>query len=150
MLRARRFIYWRMILQGVAIVYGVSFAAGLVLAFHDITPQANPNAYPLLALLTGATGVAIALRAAHTTRLSYLVGLGTGVWLVCGTSVLVGAQSLTGWLVSSVFVVATVILGRLLSWTGRGTPRSLDLSLHGILNKRNFGLLERRARSTFF
>ena len=43
-----------MVLKGVAIVYGVSFVAGLVLAFDDITPQSNPNVYPLLALVAEA------------------------------------------------------------------------------------------------
>ena len=132
--------------EGVAIVYGVSFAAGLVLAFGDITPQANPNVYPLLTLVTGATGVAIALRVAHTTRLSYLLGIGTGFWLVCGTSVFVGAQTVTSWLASSVSVTATVILGRFFFGTGREIPRTLDLSLNGIIKDRNSGLLGHRAR----
>ena len=150
MVRARRFSYWGIILKGVAIVCGVSFAAGLVLAFADITPQANPSVYPLLALMTGAVGVAIALRVAHTTRWSYLLGIGTGFWLVSGMSIFVGAQTVTSWLASSVSVVATVILGRLLFRTGRETRRSQDLSLQGILHSRNLALLERRARSSFF
>ena len=95
MLSHRRVIYVPMVLKGVAIVYGVSFGAGLVLAFNNITPQSNPNVYPLLALVTEAVGVALALRVAHTTRLSYLLAIGIGLWLVSGTSVLVGAQSVT-------------------------------------------------------
>jgi len=101
-------------MQGVAIVYGVTFVSGLLLAFNGITPQTNHVAFPLLALLTGAVGVAIALRVAETTRLSYLVALGLGVWLLSSTSVLLGAQSVTAWLDSSLFIATTVILGRLL------------------------------------
>ena len=149
MVRARRFIHWRRILKGVAIAYGVSFAAGLVLALAGLTPQANPIVYPLLAIVTGAIGFAIALRVAHTTHWPYLVAFGTGFWLVCGTSVFVGAQTVTNWLASSVSVAATVILGRLFSRTGGEKPQRLDLSLCGILNDRNAGLLERRVRNFF-
>jgi hypothetical protein len=149
MVSHRRFIYWQMVLKGVAIVYGVSFAAGLVLAFENITLQANPNVYPLLALVTESIGVALALRVANTTRLSYLLAIGIGLWLISGTSVFVGAQSVTSWLDSSVFVATTVILGRLLLGTGRVTP-TLDLSLKGIIHDRNSGLLGHRAGRSMF
>ena len=139
-----------MVLKGVAIVYGVSFVAGLVLAFDDITPQSNPNVYPLLALVTGAVGVALALRVAHTTRVSYLLAIGIGFWLVSGTSVFVGAQTVTTWLDSSIFVTTTVILGRLLLGTGRVTPQTLDLSLKRIIHDRNSGLLGRRTGRSMF
>lgn len=101
-------------MRGVAIVYGITFVSGLVFAFTGISPQTDHVAYPLLALLTGAVGVAIALRAADTTRLSYLVAIGVGVWLLSSTGVWLGAQSVTGWMTSSAFIAATVILGRLL------------------------------------
>jgi hypothetical protein len=107
-------ISWRAILRGVAIVYGITFLSGLAFAFTGITPQTDHVLYPLLALLMGAVGVAIAIRVAGTTRLSYLTAVGVGVWLISSTSVLLGAQSLTGWMTSSAFIVATVILGRLL------------------------------------
>ena len=149
MVSPRRFIYWRMVLKGMAIVYGVSFVAGLVLAFGNITPQSNPNVYSLLALVAEAVGVALALRVAHTTRLSYLLAIGIVLWLVSGTSVFVGAQSVTSWLDSSVFVATTVILGRLLLGTGRVTP-TLDLSLKGIIHDRNSGLLGHRAGRSMF
>ena len=132
-----------------AIVYGVSFVAGLVLAFESITPQSNPHVYPLLALVTEAVGVALALRVARTTRLSYLFAIGIGLWLVSGTSVFVGAQSVTSWLESSAFVASTVILGRLLLGTARVTP-TLDLSLKGIIHDRNSGLLGHRAGRSIF
>jgi len=138
-----------MVLKGMAIVYGVSFVAGLVLALANITPQANPNVYPLLALVAEAGGVALALRVAHTTRLSYLLAIGIALWLVSGTSVFVGAQSVTSWLDSSVSVATTVILGRLLLGTGRVTP-TLDLSLKGIIHDRNSGLLGHRAGRSMF
>jgi hypothetical protein len=149
MVSPRRFIYWRMVLKGMAIVYGVSFVAGLVLAFGNITPQSNPNVYPLLALVAEAVGVALALRMVHTTRLSYLLAIGIALWLVSWTSVFVGAQSVTSWLDSSVFVATTVILGRLLLGTGRVTP-TLDLSLKGIIHDRNSGLLGHRAGRSMF
>ena len=139
-----------MVLKGVAIVYGVSFVAGLVLAFDDITPQSNPNVYPLLALVTGAVGVALALRVAHTTRVSYLLAIGIGFWLVSGTSVIVGAQTVITWLDSSIFVATIVSLGRLLLGTGQVTPQTLDLSLKGIIHDRNSGLLGRRAGRSIF
>ncbi len=107
-------IPWRAIVRGVAIVYGTTFLSGLVFAFNGITPQTDHVAYPLLALLTGAAGVAVALRVAETTRPSYLVAIGVGVWLLSSTSVLLEAQSLTGWVTSSAFIATTVILGRLL------------------------------------
>lgn len=149
MARPRRFIYWRMVLKGVAIVYSVTFVAGLVLAFANITPQSNPITYPLLAMVTGAVGVALALRVAHTTRLSFVLAIGIGLWLVSGTSIFVGAQTVTAWLDSSVFVATIVILGRLLLWTGQVTP-TLDLSLKGIIRDRNSGLLGHRAGRSMF
>jgi hypothetical protein len=107
-------ISWRVILRGVAIVYGTTFLSGLAFAFTGITPQTDHVLYPLLALLMGAVGVALALRVADTTRLLYLVAIGVGVWLLSSTSALLGAQSVTGWMTSSAFIAATVILGRLL------------------------------------
>lgn len=101
-------------MYGVAIVYGITFVLGLVFAFTGITPQTHHVAYPLLALLTSAVGVALALKVADTTRLSYLVAIGVGVWLLSSASVLLGAQSLTGWVTSSAFIGITLILGRLL------------------------------------
>lgn len=139
-----------MILKGTAIVYGVSFVARLVLTFDDITPQSNPNVYPLLELVIGAIGTALALRAAHATRLSYLVGIGMSLWLFSGTSVFVGAQTVTSWLFSSIFVAITIILGRFLLETVLETPQSLDLSLEGIIRERNSGLLGHRAGRSFF
>ena len=145
MVRPRRFIYWRMVLKSVVIVYSVTFVAGLVFAFGNITPQSNPIMYPLLALVTGAVGVALALRVAHTTRVSYVLAIGIGLWFVSEASMFVGAQTVTAWLDSSVFVAAIVILGRLVLWTGHVTPRALDLSLNGIIHDRNSGLLGHRA-----
>ncbi|MBK5282001.1 MAG: hypothetical protein JJE16_07940 [Nitrospiraceae bacterium] len=138
------------LLKGVAVVYGVSFVAGFVFAIIGITPQSNPNVYPLLALVTGAVGVALALRVAHTTRWSYLLAIGIGLWLVSGTSVFVGAQTVTAWLDSGVFVAITVLLGRLLLRTGQMTPRTFDLSLKGIIHDRNSGLLGHRGGGSRF
>ena len=90
-------ISWSAIVRRVSIVYGVTFVSGLVLAFNGITPQTDPVVYPLLALLTGAAGVAVALRVAETTWPSYLLAIGVGVWLLSLTNVLLGAQSFTGW-----------------------------------------------------
>jgi hypothetical protein len=107
-------IMWRAIVRKMAIVYGTTFLSGLAFAFSGITPQTDHVVYPLLALLTGAVGVALALRSAEIARLSYLVAIGVGVWLLSSTSVLLGAQSFTGWVFSSVFIGTTLILGRLL------------------------------------
>jgi hypothetical protein len=149
MKRPRQLIDLRIVLKGVAIVYCVTFVAGLVLAFDNITPQSNPIMYPLLALGTGAVGVALALRIAHTTRLSFVLAIAIGLWLVSGTSMFVGAQTVTAWLDSSVFVASIVILGRLVLWTGQVTP-TLDLSLKGIIRDRNSGLLGHRAGRPMF
>lgn len=143
-------ISWRMVFKGVAIVYGVSFMAWLVLAFYSITPQSNPNVYPLLALVTGAVGVTLALRVAHTTRLSYVLAIGIGIWLVSGISVFVGAKTVTTWLNSSLLIASTVILGRLLLGSGQVTPRTPDLSLKGIIYDRNSRLLGHRAGRSMF
>jgi hypothetical protein len=113
-------ISWRAIVRAVAVAYGTTFLSGLVLAFAEITPQTHHVAYPLLALLTGAVGVALALRVADSARLLYLVVIGVGIWLLSSTSVLLGAQSFAGWVDSSVFIGITLILGRLL------VGRSLD------------------------
>jgi hypothetical protein len=114
-------IPWRAIVRGVAIAYGITFLSGLVLAFAGITPQMHHVAYPLLALLTSAVGVALALRVADTTRLLVLVAIGVGIWLFNSTSVLLGAQSFAEWVDSSVFIGITLILGRLLVGTSLDT-----------------------------
>ena len=116
-----RSIGWRAILRGVAIVYGTTFLSGLAFAFAGITPQTHPVAYPLLALFTGAVGVALALRVADTTQLSCLVAIGVGIWLLSSTSVLLGAQSFAGWVNSSVFIGITLLMGRLLVGTSLDT-----------------------------
>jgi len=105
---------WRTIAHAVAIAYGITFVSGLVLAFAGITPQTHHVAYPLLALHTSAVGVALALRVADTTRFLVLVAIGVGIWLFNSTSVLLGAQAFAGWIDSSVFIIITLILGRLL------------------------------------
>ncbi|THJ24384.1 MAG: hypothetical protein CAF45_005770 [Nitrospira sp. CG24E] len=136
-------------MQGVAIVYGVTFVSGLLLAFSGITPQTNHVAYPILALVTGAVGVAIALRVAETTRLLYLVALGFGVWLLSSTSVLIGAQTVTAWLDSSLFIVTTVILGRLLLGRDLESLSTSDLSHSRTISKSNSNLpAQQNMRST--
>lgn len=95
-------------------VYGVTFLSALLIALNGITPQTDRIVYPLLALLTGAIGVAIALRVADTTRLTDIAALGVGFWLLNATSVLIGTQSFSAWLESSLFVCTAFILGRLL------------------------------------
>ena len=149
MLSGRKFLYLPMVLKSVAIVNGLSFVASLVFVYANITPQSNPIVYPLLALLTGAVGVALALRVAHTTRVPFLFAIGIGLWLVSGISVLLGTQSAMNWLESSAFIALTVLLGRLLLGTGRMTP-ALDLSLKGIIHDRNAGLLGHRAGRSIF
>jgi len=96
-------IRWRAIARAVAIAYGITFVSGLAFAFAFtwITLQRDHVAYPLLALLTGAVGVAVALMVAETTRPSYLLAIGLGVWLLSLTNVLLGAQFFTGWVSSS-------------------------------------------------
>jgi hypothetical protein len=141
-------IQWRAIMRGVAIAYGVTFGFGLVLAFGGVTPQTDHFTYPLLVLLTDAVGVAIALRVAKTTRWSYLTALGVGVWLLRGTSVLLGVQTWTGWLESSAFTAATVILGRLLLGTSLETFPTPHLFQSQIISKmpQTYRCIESRAR----
>ena len=110
-------IFWRAVVRAVAIAYGITFVSGLVMAFAGITPQTHHVAYPLLALLTGSVGVALALRAADSTRVSYLLAIGVGIWLLSSTSILFEAQSFAGWVNSSVFTGITLLLGRLLVGT---------------------------------
>ncbi|MBH0208202.1 MAG: hypothetical protein HP495_06745 [Nitrospira sp.] len=105
---------WRAIVRGVMLVSGMTFLAGLALAALGITPKIDPGMYPLLALLVGAISVALALRLTHTTRPACLVAMGMGIWLLCGVSVLVGAQSFAGWAESSLSIAITMFLGRLL------------------------------------
>jgi hypothetical protein len=119
-------ISWRAIVHAVAIAYGITFVSGLVLAFAGITPQTHHVAYPLLALHTSAVGVALALRVADITRLSVLAAIGLGIWLLNSTSVLLGAQSIAGWVNSSVFIGITLILGRLLVGTSLDTLPASD------------------------
>ena len=81
----------------------------------------------MLALLAGAIGVAVALRVMGTTRPAYLIALGGGFWLVNVSNVLLGTQSFTDWLDSSVFIATTLIAGRLLLGTGLDpSPSHLD------------------------
>ena len=101
-------------MRGVAIVYGLAFMAGLLLAALGITPQSEPTLYPLIALLVGAISVAVALHVIATTRPACLAAMGLGIWLLSLTSVLVGAQSLVGWFGSILSIAATMLLGRLL------------------------------------
>lgn len=141
---------WRSILRGVAIVYGTTFVAGLVFAFNGITPQTDHIGFPLLALLTGAVGVAIALRVAETTKLPYLVAIGVGVWLLNLTSVLLDAQSLSGWVSSSGFIATTVILGRLLIGVSLETVPTPAMMYSLISRKSYSGLRRRRTRLSRF
>lgn len=113
---------WQAIARGVTIVYGVTFLSALLLAFNGITPQTDRIAYPLLALLTGAIGVAAALRTIDAARLTHVAVLGVGVWLLNVTSVWIGAQSFTAWLESSFFVCMTPILGWLMVETRPKPP----------------------------
>jgi hypothetical protein len=139
-------ISWKVIVRGVSIVYGVTFVSGLVLAFNGITPQIDPVAYPLLALLTGAVGVAVALRVAETTRPSYLLAIGVGVWLLSLTNVLLGAQSFTGWVSSSAFNATTIILGRLLVGISLDRVPTLNMPYSLINQKRRSAVQKHRAR----
>lgn len=118
MIAASLSLSWRTIGRGVVVVYGISFLFGMVFLVNDITPQSDPTLYPLLALLTGAIGVAVALRVMNTTRPLYLAALGLGFWIVNVSGVLLDVQSFTDWLDSGAFIATTVIAGRLLLGAG--------------------------------
>jgi hypothetical protein len=120
-------------------VYGTTFLSGLVFAFMGMQPQTDQVLYPLLALLTGAVGVALALKVAQSTRPTYLVSVGVGVWLLSSTSVLLGAQSFTGWVNSSAFIALTILVGRLL--------RGFTLDAHPAPTRSYTNLIQRAARS---
>ena len=115
-------IRWRAIIRAVAIAYGTTFVSGLVLAWAGITPETYHVGYPLLALCTGAVGVALALRAANTSHLPYLLAIGVGLWTLNSIGILLGAQSFAGWVDSSVFTGITLVLGRLLVGTSLDRP----------------------------
>ncbi|HXV67567.1 MAG TPA: hypothetical protein VD738_01485 [Nitrospira sp.] len=119
---------WRAIARGVVIVYGITFLSALLLAFNGVTPETDRIAYPLLALLTGGIGVAIALRVTGAMQLAHMALLGVGVWLFNFTSVMIGAQSFTAWLESSLFIFTTLILGRLLLGTTLEPDSPADFS----------------------
>jgi hypothetical protein len=110
----RASVRWKALFRGIALAYGISFASGLIVFAIGLTPQTDQIRYPLLAFLSGAIGVAVALRVRGTAGLAHLVALGLGLWLLNLSSVLVGAQTLVGWLESSAFIAATVSGGRLL------------------------------------
>lgn len=114
MANRRLSIQWKAVFRGVVLAYGLSFVAGLVLFVAGITTQTDPTLYPLLAFLSGAIGVAVALRVMGTTGPPQLVALGLGLWLFNLSNVLLGAQTFNGWLESSTFIAATVLGGRLL------------------------------------
>lgn len=118
----RESLPWRAIVRGVIIASGMSFLAGILLAALGITPKIDPGLYPLLALLMGGISVAVALHMTNTTRPACLVAMGVGVWLLSGTAVLVGAQSLAGWFQSSISIAMTMLLGRLLLGTLHEPP----------------------------
>jgi hypothetical protein len=106
----------------VVIASGMTFLAGMLLAVLGITPKIDPGLYPFLALLVGGISVAVALRMTGTTQPACLVAMGVGIWLLSGAAVLLGAQSLAGWLQSSISIAMTMLLGRLLLGTLHETP----------------------------
>jgi len=105
---------WKALLHGVVWAYGISFVAGLVFYAIGLTPEADQVLYPLLAFLAGALGVAVALRVIGAVGLAQLVALGVGLWFLNLIGVFVGAQTLAEWFASSVFIAATVGMGRVL------------------------------------
>jgi len=105
---------WKALLCGVVWAYGISFVAGLVFYAIGLTPEADLVLYPLLAFLGGALGVAVALRVMGAVGLAHLVALGVGLWFLNLIGVFVGAQTLTEWFASSLFIAATVGMGRML------------------------------------
>lgn len=109
-----RAVPWHAIARSVAWAYGFSFVCGFVFVAIGITPLTDPALYPLVTLLSGGIGVALVLRLAGIALPIDVVILGVGLWFIDLSSVLLGAQTLTGWLDSALFVGTTVILGRLM------------------------------------
>jgi hypothetical protein len=107
-------VRWKALFRGVVLAYGISFVSGLVFFLAGLTPQTDQALYPLLAFLSGAIGVAVALRVMGAAGLSHLVALGLGLWFFNLSNVLLGAQTFNAWLDSSLFIMATVLGGRLL------------------------------------
>ena len=71
-------IPWKAVFRGVVVAYGISFVSGLVFFATGLTPQTDRVLYPLLALLSGAIGVAVALRV--DGRSETLASCGLGTW----------------------------------------------------------------------
>ncbi len=84
------------------------------------------------------------LRVVGVTRVPYLVALGIGVWFIGAISVLIGAQSVTGWLENSLIITTTVILGLLLLGRCTETFPASNLSHSRIISKHSSSLQTHR------
>ena len=103
------------VLRDAAIVYGLTFAAGIGMALAGITLQSDPAAAYLSNLLSGALGFLMSGIRAVSYRVEHLAWVAATLWACNLINIILGFQSTRSWIHSGLTVILMAVLGGTLS-----------------------------------
>ncbi|ULA61937.1 MAG: conserved membrane protein of unknown function [Nitrospira sp.] len=101
----------KVVFRDAAIVYGLTFAAGLVMAFLGVNLQSNPSTAYMANLLSGALGFTVSgIRISHS-RTEHLAWVAATVWIFNLANIALRIQTSTSWIRSGLTLILMAALG---------------------------------------
>jgi len=101
----------KVVLRDAALVYGLTFAAGLGMAVVGVNLESNPSTTYTANLLSGALGFSVAgIRMAHY-RTEHLAWVAATVWIFNLAHIGLGIQTSASWIRSGFTLILMAALG---------------------------------------
>ncbi len=99
------------VVRDAAIVYSLTFAAGLGMAIAGVTLENNPSTAYMSNLLSGALGFTVAGIRVSENRVEHLAWVAATVWTFNLTNIALGLQTSSAWIHSSLTILLMASLG---------------------------------------
>lgn len=106
---------FKVVARDAAIVYGLTFTTGLVMAIAGMNLQNEPSIAYLTNLLSGAIGFTVAGIRIPNNRTEHLAWVAATVWTFNLTNVALGIQTSSAWIQSGLTILFMFALGGSLS-----------------------------------
>ncbi len=102
---------FKTVVRDAAIVYGLTFAAGLGMAIAGVTLENNPSTAYMVNLLSGALGFIVAGIRVSANRAEHLAWVAATVWTFNLTNIALGLQTSSAWIHSGLTILLMASLG---------------------------------------
>lgn len=105
----------KVVLRDAALVYGLTFAAGLGMAVVGVNLESNPSTTYTANLLSGALGFSVAGIRMARYRTEHLAWVAATVWIFNLAHIALGIQTSASWIRSGFTLILMAALGRIVA-----------------------------------